>query len=294
MTLFDIAFIIIISVTFDMIGTSESIGKTIDDAVCRGTKGKDVAVAFSGGLDSGLIAALTKKYASGTMLYTAGMLKDGGETDDMHYWSHDAIAAKETAAYLEMEWTHICITESDIEKIIEEMMRITGTMDPLTIAFELPLFFVCSNCKENTVIGGQGADEVFGGYSKYVDLDVGSFVEMRKEDLRRLNESTLLHERKVAEHFGKEILYPFLDQELLKIVDGMGAEAIIPRESGRKMVLRNVVKEMGYDFIADKEKKAAQYGSGVMYLIRRICKRKGMTYGELIDDLSKKIQSDGI
>ena len=293
MRLFDIAFIIIISVTFDMVCTSESIGEVIDDAVRRGTKGKDVAVAFSGGLDSGLVAALTKKYSSGARLYTAGILKDGGEKDDVQYWSHDARTAKETASHLEMEWIHIRITESDLMENVEDMMRITGTTDPLTIAFELPLFYVCSDCKESTVIGGQGADEVFGGYSKYVGLDTEPFMETRREDIRRLNEITLLHERKVAKHFGKEILYPFLDPDLLKMVDEMGAEAIIPQESGRKTVLRNVAKDMGYDFIADKEKKAAQYGSGVMYAIRRICKKNGVTYGELISNLSQKIRSDG-
>ena len=44
----------------------------LDGAVRSMTEGRDVAVAFSGGLDSGIIAVLTKRYARSVKLYTVG------------------------------------------------------------------------------------------------------------------------------------------------------------------------------------------------------------------------------
>ena len=45
---------------------------SIVEAVKTNVEGKDVAVACSGGLDSGLVSALAKRYARSVTLYTCG------------------------------------------------------------------------------------------------------------------------------------------------------------------------------------------------------------------------------
>jgi len=266
---------------------SENIGRMIEEAVERDTRGKDIAVAFSGGLDSGLVAALTKRYASSVTLYTAGTVRcsDGTETR-----SFDAVVAEGAASALGMRWEHIEIETSNLEKDIEEMIRITGTTDPLTISFELPLFHVCSHCSEDLIIGGQGADELFAGYSKYVGLKDGDLKEAIGQDLSRLYEVTMPHERKVADHFGKRILYPYLSVELTEFMKEVDMDALVPNEGiERKALLRDVARDTGHYDLAAREKKAAQYGSGTMNAIRRLCKDKGMTYGELVDGIVDRI-----
>jgi len=266
-----------------MTGGPGSLRKALDDAIHDAVLGKDVAVAFSGGLDSGIVAAVVKEYADHATLYTVGT--EG---------SHDVKEARTCAEELGMEWVHIPITESDILDCLKEMISITGTRDPITLSFEVPLFFVCKNCKEKDVFGGQGADELFVGYSKYIGLSEGDLMTKITEDLRKLSEYTLPHEKKVAEHFGRGIHYPFLDCRVLDAVNDLKLfTAPTDDPMSRKAVLREVSGLMGYPKISMKEKKAAQYGSGAMTLIKKICKDKNTTYAGLIEMLCREVERNG-
>ena len=248
--------------------------KALEDAVRNTVSGKEVAVAFSGGLDSGIIAFLAKEYAKKATLYTAG--SEG---------SHDVKEASAAADELGIPLTIITIEEKDIMECLREMIDITGTKDPVTLSFEIPLFFVCRHCTEKDVIGGQGADELFAGYSKYIGLSAADLIEMNAKDKNKLFECTIPHERKVAAFFGKNLHYPFLDETVEREA---GRPDIIPGGDSlmRKKALRETAGMMGLGSLSIKEKKAAQYGSGAMAIIKKVCRDRNMTYAELIEDLS--------
>ena len=233
-------------------------------------EGKDIAVAFSGGLDSGIVAAIAKEYAASAKLYTAGVAD-----------AYDVLESKSLAETLGMEWEHILITEDDLEDNIKEMIGVTGTVNPITLSFEIPLFYVSRSVKEKYIIGGQGADELFAGYSKYVGLPEDEFKDLREADMARLFNDTLAHERMVSDHFGKTILYPYLDKRVMDAVGKIDMKDLIPGEV-RKENLRKVAESIGQPEVAAKKKKAAQYGSGAMNLFRKIAKKKGMTVNEMV------------
>ena len=50
----------------------EALGSAIESAVRNACEGKEVGVVFSGGMDSGLIAALAKNCARSVICYTCG------------------------------------------------------------------------------------------------------------------------------------------------------------------------------------------------------------------------------
>ena len=135
--------------------------------------------------------------------------------------------------------------------------------------------------KEDLIIGGQGADELFAGYSKYVGLSEGEFKDLREADMARLFNETLAHERMVSEHFGKTVLYPYLDRDVMETVGKIDMKDLIPGEV-RKENLRRVAENIGQPVVAAKKKKAAQYGSGAMNLFRKIAKAKGVTVNEMV------------
>ncbi len=130
----------------------EELGKAIEDSVRLACEGKRVGIAFSGGMDSGLVAALASRYARSVTCYTCG-------TDD----SFDVAAGKELAEKLDLPWVHCRISEDDIEDDIRELILATGVSDPLTISYDLQLFCVCKEAKERIILTGQGSDEYFGG-----------------------------------------------------------------------------------------------------------------------------------
>ena len=73
-------------------------------------------------------------------------------------------------------------------------------------------------------------------------------------------------------------------------VNAMDLKDLKPMDAdSRKLVLRQVARNLGYPFIAEKRKKAAQYGSGTMDLVREVAKDKGMTYPELVDSIYKEL-----
>ncbi|MBE6518617.1 MAG: asparagine synthase [Thermoplasmata archaeon] len=257
----------------------DNLQNALVSAIKSQVQGEDIAVAFSGGLDSGLVAAIAKEYARSVTLYTSG--KDQ---------SYDVVMAQEMSERLGLPWLHIPLTEDNIEARLREMISITGTSSPLTLSFELPLFFVCRTVREKYVLSGQGSDELFAGYSKYIGLSIEELDRMRKADLGKLISSTIPHETKVADHFGRKVLYPYMDSIVTMQVNALDLNELKPADADhRKMLLRQVATNLGYPFIAEKKKKAAQYGSGTMDLVRKVAENKGMTYAELVDSIYKEI-----
>lgn len=263
---------------------SQHLATLLEASVAKCVEGQDVAIAFSGGIDSSLVAALAKKYAKSIRLYTVGTRG-----------SHDVEVASETAPLLGIEHEVITIGDSEIVDNLRSEIEITGTDSPLTLAFEMPLYCVMKNCRESVILGGQGADELFAGYSKYVGMkDLQMRDEMAK-DLAKLYIHTKDHESKMGRYFGKTVKYAFLDKEIVALSRNAPTEVLRPiDEDVRKKLLSDAAVDLGYGFLADRKKKAAQYGSGTMDAVRRIVKERGTTYNELVAQLRKEVQDRGI
>lgn len=239
-----------------------------------------MAIAFSGGIDSSLVAALAKKHARSVHLYTVGTRG-----------SHDVDVARDTAPLLGLDLTVIDLGDDEIVENLKTQISVTGTDSPLTLAFEMPLFCVMRNCTESIILGGQGADELFAGYSKYLGMkDLQMRDEMAK-DLAKLYTHTKVHEAAMGKHFGKTVRYAFLDKDIVALSRNAPTEALRPiDEDIRKKLLSDAAHDLGYDFLVDRKKKAAQYGSGTMDAVRRICRERGTTYNELVSEIKKSIQ----
>ena len=255
---------------------TSALDASVKEAVSEGR----VAVAFSGGLDSGIVAALSKRYGEVT-LYTAGV-KD----------AYDVRASEEMAGILGLPWKYIEISEENLEKEIPLMIRITGTVNPVILSFEVPLFFVMRHADEKIILGGQGADELFAGYSKYIGLSEETLAATVKDDMAQLMTVTLAHERAVASHFGKNIFYPYLDGRVVDFVNRIGICGVSEKDI-RKPLLRGVARLIGQPELAGKPKKAAQYGSGTMAAMRSMAKKKRMTVKEMITLMSTSQMGDG-
>ncbi len=133
----------------------------MEEAVRRSCEGKEVAVAFSGGMDSGLLAALASRYARSVTCYTCGT--DG---------SFDVSAGRELAETLGLPWVHCRIAEDTIGEDIRQMILATKVSDPFTVSYDLQLFTVCRQAGEPVVLSGQGSDEYFGGCASSYDSNL--------------------------------------------------------------------------------------------------------------------------
>ena len=250
----------------------EELGRAIEESVRKASMGKEVAVAFSGGMDSGLVAALAKKYARSVTCYTCG-------TDD----SFDVQAGRELAEKLELPWVHCRIGEDTIEGDIRELIQATKVSDPFTISYELQLFTVCRAAHEPVILTGQGSDEYFGGCAKSVEDDDDEYEAVTEWGVERLMKVSVPCEMSIASHFKKRLAYPYLDEEVVRQIGLLDPDELRPKNlDDRKAVLKTVVSDLGFPVLAHRTKKASQYGSNTTELIRSMARRSGVRYNRYI------------
>ena len=238
----------------------------------------DTAVAFSGGVDSALVAAGLPE----APLYVIGF--EG---------SHDIAAAREAAAAMDRT-DDLRVIELDHETLREAVPRVAAAIDrtnPMDVSIALPLVLVAERVREDgydRLALGQGADELFGGYSKVVDPAEDHRVEADtvrgavRETIDSLPEQL---ERDVCglQAVGVEPVTPFLQDRVVDAALRLPDELLATSEE-RKVALRAFARREGVlpDEVASTDKKAVQYGSYVSRELDRLARQAG--YKRRMDD----------
>ena len=225
-------------------------------------------VLFSGGLDSSFIAFLAKKIGRKVNLYSSGTSN-----------SHDKEWTKKAAGMLGLPIEFYEKNDEDIVNGISEIKRMTGETSPMLLLIELSLYFVTKQSDCPVMASGQGADELFLGYKKYGAENTS------KEDIRKVIEYEVPMEMKIVRSNGKELLYPYLQRDVIEVAHKIPFEELVS-DGNRKIALRNVASKLGLnDEIAWKQKKASQYSSGFKDAVDRIARKEKRTVHEFISDL---------
>ena len=159
----------------------------------------------------------------------------------------------------------IIVSRGDVVGYARTVMEIDPEIDLRDLGFETVLAAVLDRTDEKTLITGQGADELFYGYSRFIfDPEMAN-----KDALEKLFKITLPRETRIASYFGKRLICPYLESGISEI------QGISMRENNisgteNKLILRQVSSVLGIPSeIASKKKKAAQYGSGFMKILKK-------------------------
>jgi asparagine synthase (glutamine-hydrolysing) len=224
------------------------------------------AIAYSGGLDSSLVAKLASESAEITCYscVTAG--------------SHDSERAADFGKKDGFKVRILALTEQDMPSAVARTARGIRSTDPTKIAYSIPTVVVLERCDEELVLAGNGADELFAGYEKYARRPSERESSMRDDLERSRNEAALL--RSLARSLGKRVAFPYLEDEVLALAREIPLEQKISSVS-RKAILREVGRLAGLSD-ADRPKKAAQYSSGTLKLMKALAKKDSKTLSEWI------------
>ena len=137
----------------------DEITAVLEDSVAKHMRADVTVGAFlSGGIDSTAIAALAMRHNPRLITFTTGFEREGFSEVDVAVASAEAIGAR-----------HIAKVVSQAE-FVDALPEIVWYLDePVADPALVPLFFIAREARKHVkvVLSGEGADELFGGYTIY-------------------------------------------------------------------------------------------------------------------------------
>ena len=226
--------------------------------------GSSVAVAFSGGVDSSVVAR-----GVGGSLYAVGFAD-----------SRDLAGAKSSAATLSEDVTVIELGHDHIRRAARVVVQATGYLDAMNVSIAIPLYLVAKRAHTDgfdVLALGQGADELFGGYEKIAQPDhrvVATTVRgARNESLHRLADQ-LERDVLTIRAAGIEPVFPLLDDRVVDAAIPLDDHHLV-RDGIRKVTFRRAATDFVPATVADRPKTAIQYGSLVARELDRLARQAG-------------------
>ena len=137
----------------------DEITAVLEDSVAKHMRADVTVGAFlSGGIDSTAIAALAKEHNPNLLTFTTGFEREGFSEIDVAAQSADAIGVR-----------HITKVVSPQEMMDTLPLIVWYLDDPVADPALVPLYFIAREARKHVkvVLSGEGADELFGGYTIY-------------------------------------------------------------------------------------------------------------------------------
>ena len=210
-------------------------------------------IALSGGLDSSILAHLRKDQKPQTMTI---ITKD--------FLGTDLTFAQIIAKHLGLPLSLIQVSMEEVLDSINETIKILGNYNDIEIRNSIVPYIYLTTLKKkgvDSVITGDGADEVFAGYNfllKKSDEEIG-------EELKRIKKIMHFPSKDIARSLNMKVETPFLNEELIKFSDEIEISKKIYAKDGEKFgkwILRETFEKYLPNNITWREKSPMQDGSG--------------------------------
>ena len=264
----------------------------LEESIKRRVRGLEkVAIAFSGGLDSSLISFLANKLGAKVTLIHVSM-ENKPEIEE-------AIAAADA---LNLPMQVDLFKESDVEKTVPKVVKLIEEPNSVKTSIGVPFYWISEKASEEgfkVVLAGQGADELFGGYKRYVNEYCQNGNEKAQKtmfnDVLNIYESNLERDKKIFSHFDIDLRLPFAMFELVDFALRLPLDCKMEQKPDtlRKLVLRKLALNVGLPkSIADKPKKAVQYSTGINDAIKRIARKHKKPVNNYLSELFQQSKND--
>jgi asparagine synthase (glutamine-hydrolysing) len=244
----------------------------IDSTYKRVANLDEVGLIFSGGVDSTILAALLKKLSYKTDL-KLNLYSVGNEN------SQDLQFSKKIAKKLELPLKTQIINEKLVKNSLKVTLKAIEEFNIMKIGVGMVLYLATKLAKKDGIkvaFSGQGADELFAGYNRYLSTyEKGGNLaidESLSYDIENTYHVNLQRDDAVAMANGVELRVPFLDEKLVEFSLAIPLKYKIHSSTDklRKHILRDLAIDLGVpEYVAMREKKAAQYGSGLDKILRK-------------------------
>ncbi|MBO7626182.1 MAG: asparagine synthase B [Paludibacteraceae bacterium] len=229
-------------------------------------------VLLSGGLDSSIVSAIAKKFASQRV--ESGD-KLGAWWPQLHSFAvglkgaPDLLAAKKVADHIGTVHHEINFTVQEGLDAVRDVIYHIETYDVTTVRASTPMYLLARVIKSmgiKMVLSGEGADEIFGGYLYFHKAPNAE--ELHKETVRKLSKLHMydcLRANKSLSAWGVEGRVPFLDKEFMDVAMRLNPKDKLSGTVGKieKWILRKAFEDYLPEEVAWRQKE--QFSDGVGY-----------------------------
>jgi len=246
------------------------------------SRGK-IGLLLSGGVDSSAIAAVLahEGYDFTAFCVSAGEIPYGREE------RRDITAARELSKKLGFDLVEVVLDEEGTEAAIPEIYEITGMKEylnstpvylPVITALSITYYFAfraALDCGCTDVFSGIGSEEIFAGFVDRTGNDLNEQVVKRTATIYHRD---IWRDYSLASRFSLRLSYPFLDNEVVKLVLSVDAKNKV-MSGHKKYIWRKAAESLGVPSEnAWRQNRATQYGSGADRVLERIVRRSGKKY----------------
>lgn len=247
----------------------------------------DVGLIFSGGVDSTILAVILKEISKkrqnkinngekikplNIKLYSVGIEN-----------SQDIKFSEKIADDLGLELKTVIIDENTVRDSVKDVLTAIEDANIMKLGVGMTIYLATKAIHEDGIkvaLSGQGADELFGGYNRYLkhfdnNTLFDAYFDLDEEiyhDIANIYHVNLERDDAVSMANGVELRVPFMDKSIINLALDIPASFKIKNGEDllRKHILRDVAKDIGVpDYIAERPKKAAQYGSGINKILKK-------------------------
>lgn len=255
----------------DIRDTAATLRELLIEAVKKRMNGVG-GISLSGGLDSSIIAAIAREYNPDLRLFTGAVEKAPGP---------DLENAKLMAEFLGMEHHIYLISERDVSDFISDAVWYLESFDEDCISGLISNYYVSrlASAYTNSVLVGEGADELFGGYRMVLKNPRVKSPEQRQRLAQKLLDiayNTALRRLDRA-WMANSVNYrtPFLDSRVVAFSKKIPMEWKIYGENQvEKFILREAFRDMLPEKIVNREKLRFAMGVGMDDIMDEIVQDK--------------------
>jgi asparagine synthase (glutamine-hydrolysing) len=224
-----------------------------------------VGAFLSGGLDSSVICAVAARHERRRgrtfKSFAAGL---GG--------SPDLVAARRVAEHVGCEHRERVYTAEEAVDLVPEVIGLLESFEPTLLHSAVPNHLVATLARDHVkaVLIGEGADELFAGYSHYAELETGDDLhDELLEAVRGAHNLGLQRVDRVTSANGLEARIPFLDLDVVELALALPAEWKLTRANRpEKWLLRRAFEGWLPDDLLWRGKEQFGQGTGMGDVLR--------------------------